>query len=274
MILGNYTLVNGSFILSEEFTYKATETKNLMISEKIRVIRSKMPFFNETLELLKIKLSLFDKSFSEFTENEGKEMKRQIERTLNKNKHFLGAIVTVSLSFPEGKSSYLIQSERCTETDYEMNEKGLFVSVFDKIQKPVSPISSLSLGSELYWEIAKANNKENPNDRFLIQNTQNQIIEIPESNIYIVTNNFVTGINTSRGAYLDVTRLLMLEIFRKLKLKYSEVDGIETSDILNAEEFFFVNSIEGIRWIIGFEGKRFYNNTVRKISEAFNQVLI
>jgi len=268
---GKYILVNGSFVPSEEYRISLAESEGFLFSEKIRAIRTAFPFFKETLDVIKLKLRIFGQSFADLTANDGSGLKRQLERTLTKNKHFLGAVFIVTFRFSDQKMHYTIQSEKIENTAYELNEKGLYVETFDEIKKPASTISMLSIGSEIYWNIAR-NQMTNPmTDHFMILNTDNQVIEIPESNIYVLKGKSVSGASVNQGAYRDVTRPFMIEIFSKFNLELNEESGISIQDIREAEEVLIVNAIEGIRWIVGFEGKRFFNHTVRKISEEFNQ---
>jgi branched-subunit amino acid aminotransferase/4-amino-4-deoxychorismate lyase len=268
---GKYILVNGSFVPSEEYRISLAESEGFLFSEKIRAIRTAFPFFKETLDVIKLKLRIFGQSFADLTANDGSGLKRQLERTLTKNKHFLGAVFIVTFRFSDQKIHYTIQSEKIENTAYELNEKGLYVETFDEIKKPASTISMLSIGSEIYWNIAR-NQMTNPmTDHFMILNTDSQVIEIPESNIYVLKGKSVRGASIAQGAYMDVTRPFILKIFSKFNLEFSEESGISIQDIREADEIMTVNSIDGIRWIVGFEGKRFFNHTVRKISEEFNQ---
>jgi branched-subunit amino acid aminotransferase/4-amino-4-deoxychorismate lyase len=270
---GKYILVNGTFVPTEEYRISLPESDGFLFSEKIRSVRTAFPFFKETLDLIKRKLRIFGQSFADLTASDGSGLKRQLERTLTKNKHFLGAVFIVTFRFSELKIHYTIQSEKLENTAYELNEKGLYVEAFDEIKKPASIISMLSIGSEIYWNIAR-NQLTNPmTDHFLIINTENHIVEISESNIYVLKGKTVRGASIAQGAYLDVTRPLMLKIFSKFNLEFSEEPGISLQDIREADEILIVNAIDGIRWIVGFEGKRFFNHTIRKISEEFNQSL-
>ena len=271
MSLGKYILVNGSFITTDEYRISLSESEAFLFSEKIRSVRTAFPFFRETLEIIKLKFRIFGHSFPDFTSNDGAGLKRQLERTLTKNKHFLGAVFIIKFRFIQQKIQYSIQSEKLEETSYELNEKGLYVETLDEIRKSTSSISSLSIGSEVYWKIAE-NQQTNPLfDHFLIVNTEGLITEIPESNIYLIKGNIVQGASSSQGAYQDISRPLMLKIFRELGMKYTDDQGITFQNLKEAEEILSVNAIDGIRWIVGFEGKRYFNNSIRKISELFKQ---
>lgn len=271
---GNYILVNGSFVPMAEYRISLKESDGFLFSERIRAVRSAFPFFRETLEMIKQKLMIFNQTFPELTENDGAELKRQMERTLTKNKHFLGAVLSLRFRISEQKIQYSIQSAKNENIGYGLNDKGLYVAVFDTIRKSVSSLSNTSLGSEINWRIAENYPKDVASDEFLLLNTDDQIIEAVGSNIYLVKGSRIKGASIYHGAYADISKPLMLNVFNKLHLSYSETDGIAEDDMKEADEIFLVNAIDGIRWVVGFEGKRYFNNTIRKINDLFVRSLV
>lgn len=268
---GKYILIDGSFSRTDDYRISIDEADALHFSEKFRVIRSRMPFFNETLDLIRLKLLYFNQIFTEFTADDGAGLRRQIERTLTKNKHFLGAIVTLTFRFVDKKVHYTIQSEKTEPDGYELNIKGLYTEIITPMQKSIASLSSLSLGSEIYWNVAACHLKESTSDELLIINTLGNIIEAPESNLYLIKESQVFGVGTNQGAYEDITKPEMIEIFKQLNLDYSEELTITEAVLREADELMLVNSIKGIRWVIGFEEKRYFNNITRKISEQFQK---
>lgn len=267
---GKFILVDGTFVPTEEYRISLFESESFHFSEKIRAIRSALPFFRETLELIKLKLLISNHSFPEFTDNNGAGLKRQLERTLTKNKHFMGAVLHLTFRLTNQKVHFTILSEKLDTIGFELNEKGLYVGTFDKIQKSVSSLSTLSLGSEMYWNIARNHLKNANLDQLFLVNTDDQIVEIPGSNVYLIKGRSVRGASSEQGAYIDITRPLILDIFSELGFEYTESEGITISAIQESDEILLANAIEGIQWIIGYEGKRFFNNTIRKINEVFN----
>lgn len=274
MSKGKYILVDGSFVLTEDYRITLTESESFHFTEKFRAIRTAFPFFPETLELIRLKLKIFNQFYPEFTERDGAGLKRQLERTLTKNKHFMGACLTLKLWFFNQEVHYSLQSEKLENTEFALNEKGLYVDILAGIRKPVSNLSNLSIGSEIYWEIATKNVVDSAADALLIFNPSDQLVEAPFSNIYIIKGESVKSPGAQQGAYIDVTKPLMLEIAKKLKLKFIDTEVISVKSIKDADEIFIVNSVDGIRWVAGFENKRYFNNTTRKISELFNQLTI
>ncbi len=271
---GNFILVNGSFVPTSEYRISLKESEGFLFSEKIRAVRSAFPFYRETLEFIKQKLIIFNHSFPELTESEGAELKRQMERTLTKNKQFLGSVLSIRFWISDQKLQYSIQSAKHENGGYMLNDKGLYVSVLPDIRKSVSSLSNTSLGSEMNWRIAENHPKDVATDEFLLLNIEGQVIEAVKSNVYLIKGRMVKGASIYHGAYADISKALMLNLFIKLKLSYSENDGITEKDLKEADEILLVDAIDGIRWVVGFEGKRYFNNTIRKINELFVRSLI
>jgi branched-subunit amino acid aminotransferase/4-amino-4-deoxychorismate lyase len=271
---GKYILANGTFIPSDEYRISLYESEALLFSEKIRAVRTNFPFFAETLEIIKLKLLFFNQSFPEFTDRGGAGLKRQLERTLTKNKFFLGAIFSIRFYFLNEKIQFSIESEKYEPTDFELNEKGLFIEVLKNVRKPSSSLSGLSFGSEIYWKMARNHLKGTLTDQLLLVNTENQIVEAIESNIYLINGTQIRGASCADGAFLDISQPLLLDIFSQLHYHYSENEGITIEDVRLAEEIMIVNAVEGIKWIVGFEGKRYFNQTIRKISDIFGRRLV
>ena len=266
---GIYIQVNGSFITATEHRISLQESEGFLFSEDIRAVRSSFPFFNESLKLIILKLLIFNQSVPELTQNNGAELKRQMERTLTKNKQFLGSVLTIRFWISEQKVHYSLQCTKLINTGYELNINGLYISVFQNVRKSISSLSNTSLGSEMYWRIADNQLKDGSIDHFLLLNTGDQIIESVRSNVYLIKSGVVKGSSIHHGAYADITKPLMLNIFNKLQLAYTENDGIKEQDLIQADEIFLVNAIDGIQWVVGFEGKRYFNNIIRKINELF-----
>ncbi|HEY3370756.1 MAG TPA: aminotransferase class IV [Prolixibacteraceae bacterium] len=265
---GNFILVNGSFIPAADYRISIQESEGLLFAEKIRSVRTSFPLFRPSLEMMKLKLQIFRQSLPYLMDNDGAELKRQMERTLTKNKHFLGAVLSVRFWFFEQKLQYSIQSTKTEHTGYELNNKGMYISISRDIWKSVSSLSNCSLGSEIYWNIS-SNANDSQVDELVLLNDEDQIIEAPRSNIYLLKSGVIKGASIHHGAYADITKSLLLKIFDTLKITYDESDGLTEQDLKEADEIFLVNALDGIRWVIGFEGKRYFNQTTRKINNLF-----
>ncbi len=267
-----FIFYNGDFFPESEklFGYQFLQKK--LVAEEIRTSKSKMPFWNEFVQLILFKLKLYDLDIPFFLEKEGSGLKRQIERTLIKNKLFKDALVTVSLFREQGKTSYLISVSENTQPAFALNKNGLVVDIFDKVSKAISPLSSLSEGSIPFWEIMDKHKKSNI--ELLLTNTNGSIIEGYKKNIYIIKKDEVLTPAMATGAYVDLSAIAVKKACENIGIRVAEINMLKVSDLLNANELFFCNCINGIEWIKGFQHKRYFCKTIRLINEEFNRLLI
>jgi branched-subunit amino acid aminotransferase/4-amino-4-deoxychorismate lyase len=266
---GAYILVNGTFMASADFSWSPMSVDNFLFSERIRSVRSVFPLFAETIDSIKLQLRLFNQSFPEFTENEGAGLKRQLERTLTKNKFFLGAVLTIRFWLADQKVQYAISCQKHEKANFELNSNGLYISLFSEIKKNYGLLSNLAVGSELIWKIAESHRDIYNADQLLILNEDDQIIEAIRANVYLVKKNEIMGAALHSGAYLDFTKKRLLKTFQQLGLNYHENSPMTEEDIREADEIFIASSVDGIQWVIGYMGKRYFNTITRKIHNQF-----
>lgn len=267
-------LIDGRFSTATDQLFSIELIDNFLFSEHIRAIRNDLPFWKEHQQLIDLKLKLFNLTPPDFLQNDGKKLRRQIDRTLVKNKLFKSAIL--HLYFIRNKSgiSYILQPEALDSTNYQLNTTGLKIGLFDKIRKSISPLSSLDFGSELFWKLANADIQNSPCDELLILDENESILEAPFKNIYIVIGDELLTPAPQLGVYLDVSRKIIQQACEKTGLKLNFIKRVEKQVLLKADEIFLANSLQGIEWIKSFEQKRYFNKRTKQVLEEFNKLLL
>jgi branched-chain amino acid aminotransferase len=43
--------------------------------------------------------------------------------------------------------------------------------------------------------------------------------------------------------------------------------------LLGADEFFLTNTISGIRWVVAYKQKRYFNDTSKKLTDKLNEYI-
>lgn len=272
--MAQFILYNGDFFLEKEKLFDQQYLVNKLFSEEIRSIKSIMPFWKEHLQLLIFKFNLRNIGLPTFLQNEGNELKRQIERSLTKNKLFKSAVVSITIFHNQNKISYLISVVGSDSNKFLLNKDGLIVEIYDKVTKAISPLSSLSEGSEPFWKLLRSHQKQQPGIEFLLTNTEGSIIESWKKNIFIIKDKQIITPAISTGAYVDISLRIVKRISKNLGLDFIEVNQVLRSDLISAHEFFLCNCVKGIEWVKGFENKRYFSKTTRLINEEFNRQLI
>jgi branched-chain amino acid aminotransferase len=267
-----FILKNGKFVAVNEKLFQYSDFETLLFSERFRAIRNTFPFFRETVDLLHLKFRILNQPVPEILNADGKEMKRQMERLLVKNKLYKSAVVKTCFFRKEKNVEYIISAEALETFRFEINKKGLLVDVFDKIPKAVSGLSNLSFGSEALWKMAVAHLPGSGIDDFLLINSEEKIIEGIAKKLLLVKGNKLTGVSVSSGAYMDVSGTAIPAIAGNLGLSFSEDNGFSMEDLYEADELILLDSVNGIQWVLGFREKRYYNIKAKLINKELNKL--
>ena len=271
--MSSFILKNGVFVAAAEMLLPVGDAETLLFSEKIRAIRNVFPFFGETLELLLLKFRIFNEPAPVVLAYGGRDLKRQMERLLVKNKLYKSAIVSIYFFRNKQEIDFIISAELLETFEFEMNAKGLLVDVFDKMNKAVSSLSNLSFGSEMLWKIVASHLPGSGCDEFLIVNSEGKIIESTGKKLFMIKDGNITGVSASAGAYMDVAGRVVPAIAEKIGLSYSETDGFTAGQLQHADELFLLDAVWGVHWILGFREKRYYSMKTRQIGEMLNTFL-
>ncbi len=261
-----FVLYNGDFFPSEEVLFSGNIFNQFIFSEKIRAVKTHLPFWEEHLRLWEFKFKLFGLPIPKFLN----ELKRQIERTLTKNKLFQNAEISLTFLNQPECIGYLIAAKEFSIPNFNTN--GINIDLFDKVPKAISPLSSIKEGSEPYWKIIHG--QQDLKYEFLVTNTSNCILESPGKNIFIIKGTEIFTPSPSTGAYVDISKKLVRQISEKIGLKFSEVEMLDEKELLEADEIFLCSSLHGVQWVKGFKNKRYFCKTVRQINEEFNSALL
>lgn len=270
----SFLLIDGQFSQESEKRFPISLFDKLIFEERIRAVRHQMPFWDQHLELINLKLKLFNQPIPPFLAYKGKELKRQIERTLVKNKLFRSALVHLYFIQNESGLSYLIKTDAIDAVEYQLNPTGLKVALFDKIAKGFSPLASLDLGSEPFWKIVNAELGKSMFDELLLVNEEAAILEAPSKNIYALKGNKILTPAPQTGAYIDISQQKIQLISERLKIDLQFTARLDEEMLLQADELFLANSIDGIAWVKAFKHKRYFNKTTKRIHQELNKLLL
>ncbi|WP_163718049.1 aminotransferase class IV [Mangrovibacterium lignilyticum] len=268
-----YILYDGNFYSPEEHIFSPTQLDNLLFRDELKVIKSNILFWEDHLKLLSLCFQLFKIDKPTLLANNGKELKRQIERSLVKNKYYRSAKIRISFFKQQDSVSYLIQLSASPETDYVLHPEGFEICLFKQITKSDSPLSSLVIGSQNLWEIAFAL-QEDEKIIPVILNNEHCLLETPGANLFILNGQTIITPHPTTGAYINPAKRIIQQIAGKIRLNFKEVESIYEEDLINASEVFLADDIRGVQFVRAFGMTRYYKKQSMAISEEFNRLLI
>jgi len=201
-----------------------------------------------------------------------------IKGVLTRNKQFQGARIRITVFRNRGGSyspevnevSFVIESDPLDNDLYTLNQQGYKVEVFTDIVKPDNLLSSVKTTSALPFVLAGVFKSENLLDDCLILNPSARICESVSSNIFLVKGNKYYTPSLKEGCLPGIMRKVIIDIIKNEGLYMNDDCSLTVEDLLNSDEIFLTNSISGIRWVVAFRQKRYYNKSSKFLIKLLN----
>ena len=170
------------------------------------------------------------------------------------------------------QASSLIMSETSDKNSFSLNKKGLELGLFKTQLKPMNKLSNYKTISALQSVMCSLDARQKAKDDCLMFNTENRIIESANSNIFYVKNNIIFTPQLREGCVDGTMRNCILSL-KDLDYKIVE-NEVKLGDILEAEEVFLTNAIQGVRWVSHIKEQQFTKQKVVKLlTNKINQLV-
>ena len=194
-----------------------------------------------------------------------------IKLLIRKNKIKKGGNLKILVFREEGgkylpennQASSLIMSETSDKNSFSLNKKGLELGLFKTQLKPMNKLSNYKTISALQSVMCSLDARQKGKDDCLMFNTENRIIESANSNIFYVKNNIIFTPQLREGCVDGTMRNCILSL-KDLDYKIVE-NEVKIGDILEAEEVFLTNAIQGVRWVSHIKEQQFTEKKVGKL---------
>ena len=203
-----------------------------------------------------------------------------IELLIRENKIKKGGNLKILVFREEGgkylplnnSASCLIMSESSDKNSFSLNKKGLELGLFKIQLKPMNKLSNYKTISALQSVMCSLDARQKAKDDCLMFNTENRIIESANSNIFYVKNNIIFTPQLREGCVDGTMRNCILSL-KDLDYKIVE-NEVKIGDILEAEEVFLTNAIQGVRWVSHIKEQQFTEQKVVKLlTNKINQLV-
>ncbi|MBS1638186.1 MAG: aminotransferase class IV [Bacteroidetes bacterium] len=167
--------------------------------------------------------------------------------------------------------SFLIETERIETKGYTLNQKGLWVDLYAEIRKPLNKLSGLKTGSAMLYVMAGLSKLSMKLDDCLLVNETGNICEAISSNLFIVKNGSMYTSPLSEGCVDGIMRKQILQLAAQNKILVFETP-ITVNTIMNGDEMFLTNAVNGIQWVGQFKNKFYTNRMAVFFTEKLNEL--
>ncbi|RZJ80582.1 MAG: 4-amino-4-deoxychorismate lyase [Flavobacterium sp.] len=279
--MSNYILFNDEFYNADQAVLKASNRGFKFgdgLFESMRMCNGKLMFAEQHADRLRAGMkalkmegyALLDEYF----------LRQKTAELQKKNK--LGANVRFRLSIyrdGEGlytpqinKIGYLLEARALETANYELNLKGLIVDVYDEITKPLNKLSNYKTSNAMVYVMAGLFQKQNKLDEAMILNQQGFLCESTSSNVFVVYQNQIYTPALTEGCIAGVMRTVVLQLAKTHNFNLVEAQ-ISPEILKEAEEVFVTNASSGIRWVMGYGRKRYFNKVAKELSAKLNTLV-
>lgn len=281
--MSRYLCHNGDLVLSQDAVLKADNrcfNYGDGVFETVRCVSSKPLFFDkhylrikQSLKILKIKLpETHTQSYFE----------RIIYRLLQKNRLYKDARVRITFFREAGglytptnsELGFVATASPLEDELFCMPDKGVHVGVYSENKKQISTFSGLKTCNSMLFVLAGIWKKEQQLDDCLIMNEDNKIIEGLSSNIFVVSDNAVYTTDGHCGCVKGTMQRTILEICEANGTNVSFTNGFTVAQLLEADEIFLTNAIQGVVSVSAFQNRRYFHKQAVEILGGLNKKVL
>ncbi len=245
--------------------------------ETIRIVNGKPCFLEDHFIRLKKGMKVLKMHSANISFNE---LKDQILKLIEKNHIRKGGRVRLTvfrsgdgLYTPENEGkSYAIEASPLGDNLYSLNENGLNVDIYNELRRYRNALAQIKSTNSIPHVLAGIYKKENNLDDCIVLNDLGRIVECVSSNIFLYKNHNIYTPALEEGCMDGIMRKQILGIAKKLNINVFE-GMLNGSMLLQADEMFLTNAVNGVQWVASYRQKRYYNKATKEILEELNKLV-
>ena len=246
--------------------------------ETLRVVHNKILFWEDhyfrlmaSMRLLRMEIPMnFTMEFLEeeilktITANSQNKQTVRVKLTVYRNSE--------GLYLPTGNDvGYIIQTSLLDNDFYLLNEASYTVDLYKDFYVAPGLLSSLKTNNKVLHVTGSIYATENDFDNCLILNTNKQVIEALNGNVFLVKGTTLKTPPIIDGCLKGVMRKQLLDILKAMPEEFTvEEVSISPFELQQADEFFITNVITGIQPVTNYRKKRYKTDVAKLLIGKLN----
>lgn len=222
----------------------------------MRIMRMEIPM-NFTMEYLE------EQILKTLTENNLANASSRVKLTVFRNEG--------GLYLPETNDISFLIAVKPIDTDFYIVKDTFYeVDLFKDYYVSPSLLSSLKTNNKALNIVGSIYAKENKLDNCLVLNTEKQVIEALNGNVFVVKGNTIKTPPIENGCLKGVMRKQMIEIIKSLPEYELVEEAISPFELQKADEIFITNVIVGIQAVSKYRKKTFKSEVSQHLIQKLN----
>jgi branched-chain amino acid aminotransferase len=281
-VAGKYYLFNGSLVPRESWNSSPEEwirNSGLVIETHFFASGNRIPLLAESLRLL-------DQRFQSVGWHIPDSLKMNdllpnLEKLLNRNRNFKGCMIhmavmpVASASGFDGNTgfNYLAVTEEMEFDFFPLNIKGLAIGISAGFRNTGEPFYSSIVRSPIRTLLIREEYLNNGWDDSLLLDHKGFLSEASTGNLFIRTGDRILTPGPENNCFPRVMTSLVRDLALKKGFRIDVLKNLVPEHLKNAEEVFITDDINGIRWVLSYENKRYYRKVSAQLSDELRNYL-
>jgi branched-subunit amino acid aminotransferase/4-amino-4-deoxychorismate lyase len=206
-------------------------------------------------------------------------LSRFITQLLNRNKLFGGAVIRLTVFRETGvnllpgdhMTSFVLESEALESGKYQLNEKGYFIDVCQEYRRASGILAGIKSTGYLSNVMAALFCEQHGLDDAIMLNESGRMTGSTRSNIFLVKESSLFTPVLGQGCIPGVMREVIIKLGIESGLQVNDHSSLTPAVLDDADEVFFTNAAEGIRWTGAYRQRRYYKNTAQMLIRKLNE---
>jgi branched-subunit amino acid aminotransferase/4-amino-4-deoxychorismate lyase len=269
---GGYFLRNGQFHKEDESVFKLSDLTRRVdgFSEFFRAEHNEILFAESICNHLQETAGSIGLDLTRQIDWEGKMLRKDVSRLLNKNKIYLAAKIGIQVYPSDGKINILLNAEETARGYYAATDPGLLVSIYRDNLKEIQPAAAYSTFGLFLRQAAVHQAEELNKPNMLLLNKAGFVCESMVGSFAYVQEEKVFFPADSSGGYRCAIRKEVMQSAREAGCVPLEKEKISPDDLLSAEELFLFDACNGIQKVLGLEDQRYFSTKTHLIAEKLS----
>ena len=222
----------------------------------MRIMRMEIPM-NFTMEYLE------EQILKTLTENNLSNASSRVKLTVFRNEG--------GLYLPETNDISFLIAVKPIDTDFYIVKDAFYeVDLFKDYYVSPSLLSSLKTNNKALNVVGSIYAKENKLDNCLVLNTDKQVIEALNGNVFVVKGNTIKTPPIENGCLKGVMRKQIIETIESLPEYKLVEEAISPFELQKADEIFITNVIVGIQAVSKYRKKTFKSEVSKLLIQKLN----
>lgn len=265
-----YNWIKGKFVDSA-VCYQLFDNEIIAAVDVVRTSGSVPLLFNYVLISLRQQMRILGND----SDIDAVDLENCLIKTLNKNRSLKGGLIkieVIEIRNSDISIDFRLFYQPLDYFRFDLNRQGLIVDLFTFCPKPKGLLFAHPLACEFVFKLASRQLIEKNVDQLILLNQSKRLASGINSLLFLVRDNIVLTNNSDEGAIINPMLWIIQKIVESSGLEFISNQKLTIDDIELSDEMFIADMQHGIRWVVAYRNKRFYNRTSMLLSQALNKL--